>query len=354
MAGAQDKTEKPTEKKLRDARERGQIARSKELTAVSVLLVGGSVLYLSHGLMLEHFRQLLTEAWVSGFRSAHSSSTLGTMLLPALFHFFVMVSPTLLSILIMGLGINLVQTKGLLISWEAIQFKFSRLNPLEGFKQLFSLRSLVEVVKSIVKVMAVGWVVYGIFREEQHLFLPMVDQELSEVLKVLGHLGLKMLLRVSLIMFALSIADYYYQAWQHRKDLMMSKQEIKEEFKQSDGNPEIKSRIRSIQRALARQRMMAKVPKATAIVVNPTHYAVALQYAPKMEAPRVVAKGVDFVARRIIKLGRRHGVPVIQNPPLARALYKEVKLEGTIPISLYRAVAKVLAYVYQQKQPRVK
>jgi flagellar biosynthetic protein FlhB len=159
---------------------------------------------------------------------------------------------------------------------------------------------------------------------------------------------------VAAVMLFVSLADYGYQKWQHRKDLMMTKQEIKEEYKESEGNPQIKSRIRSIQKSLARQRMLSQVHKATMVITNPTHYAVAMTYSPEMDAPTVVAKGVDFLARRIIKIARRQGIPVIQNPPLARALYKQVRLDETIPATLYRAVAKVLAYVFQQKRQSAK
>ncbi len=354
MSGGQDRSEKPTEKKLREARERGQIPKSRELNSAAVLLGGGMVLYLSNGVIFDQFGQMLRELWSQGFSSTLTLPSIKESMGHVLIHFFTMIAPTVISILLIAVGINIIQTRGLNFSLKAVQPKFSKLNPFQGLKQIFSIRSLIELVKSILKIMIVGWVVYSVFRDGEDLFLPMVQQELPQILEVFGHLSLKLLVRVSLIMIVLGIADYCYQAWQHRKDLMMTKQEVKEEHKQSEGNPQIKSRIRSIQRALARQRMMAKVPKATAIVVNPTHYAVALQYKQQMEAPKVVAKGVDFVARKIIEVGRKHGVPVIQNPPLARALYQEVKLEGTIPISLYRAVAKVLAYVYQQKQTRTK
>jgi len=152
------------------------------------------------------------------------------------------------------------------------------------------------------------------------------------------------------IMLFLGFLDFLYQKWQTKKDLMMTRQETKEEHKQSEGNPQIKSKIRTLQRSLARQRMLSRVPKASVIITNPTHFAVALHYETGMEAPTVVAKGVDFLAQKIIAIGRKHGVSIVPNPPLARALYKQVNLEETIPVELYKAVAKILAYIYQQKQ----
>jgi flagellar biosynthetic protein FlhB len=215
---------------------------------------------------------------------------------------------------------------------------------------MVSIRSLTELVKSIFKLLIVSYAVYTVLWPERVALSELTGREASDFLSLTGMLALKLLFRVAGTMLALSLLDFLYQKWQTRKDLMMTRQEIKEEHKQSDGNPQIKSRIRTLQRALARQRMLSRIPKASVIITNPTHFAVALHYEPGMDAPIVVAKGMDFLARKIIVTGRKYGVSIVSNPPLARALYKQVKVEEKIPIELYRAVAKILAYIYQQKQ----
>jgi len=180
--------------------------------------------------------------------------------------------------------------------------------------------------------------------------MSLTDRELVGILEALGHLTYRILIRVSGIMLVLSLLDYYYQRWQYTRDLKMTKQEVKEEGKQAEGNPQVKSRIRSLQFSMARKRMMANVPKASVVITNPTHFAIALMYSTGMEAPQVIAKGANHLARKIIEIARKSGVPIVQNPPLARALYKQVNLDDTIPLTLYKAVAKVLAYIYQQKK----
>lgn len=350
MAGSQEKTEKATEKRQREARERGQIPKSRELVSVGILLAGTASIFLSAGLFFSHFQRLLEDLWGRGFQSISSFGSDPQILYMGLFHFSIMVLPTFLSLIVIALGLNMIQMRGLLVTTEPLKPKFSNLNPLEGFKKLFSVRSLVELIKSLLKVAVVGYPVYLVLTSEHDSILLLGNLELLDVLSTLSRLILKVTLQVSGIMLLVSLLDLYYQRWQHGRDLRMTKQEVKEEHKLTEGDPQIKARIRSIQRALTKQRMLAKVPKATMVVTNPTHFAVALNYSQGMEAPIVVAKGVDFLAKKIIKLARKHGVPVIQNPPLARALYKQVKLDETIPATLYRAVAKVLAYVYQQQK----
>ena len=345
-----EKTEKPTGKKLGDARSRGKIAKSSDINSVSVLLVGALIAYSSGGMMLDHFRQILVELWGQGFTDGAASAQDGRLMMNIVAHLFAMMAPVCLGAFVAAIAINLIQAKGLLISFEALMPDFSRLNPLTGFKKFVSLRSLLELVKATLKLLVISYAIYGVLRADYQLLVGLTDMEIPEVAKVLGELAFKLVFRVTLIMLFLSILDYVYQQWQFKKDLKMTKQEVKEEGKQAEGNPQVKGRIRSLQRAMARQRMMSAVPKASVVITNPTHYAVAVLYGPEIEAPQVVAKGMDFIAKKIIEIARKNGVPVVQNPPLARALYHQVKLEATIPVALYKAVAKVLAYVYQQKR----
>jgi flagellar biosynthesis protein FlhB len=352
MSSSQERTEKPTGKRLQDARKKGNIPRSTELTSAALILVGGSVALFSSRLIYDRFESLLHILWGQGISSVRESGPDGNLFMNAMVTFLVMIGPVLLGVLVTAFGINVFQTKGLLISTETLRFDISKINPLNGIKRWVSLRSLVELIKSIFKIVIVSYTVYSILNVEAPLLATLSQVEIIESVKILGSLSSRIIYRVGGIMLALSILDYYYQQWQHQKDLRMTKQEVKEEHKQTEGNPQIKARIRSLQRAMARQRMMANVPKATVVITNPTHYAVALEYSSEMEAPKVVAKGVDFLAKQIMKVAKANGVSVHQNPPLARALYSQVKVDESIPMDLYKAVARVLAYIYQQKKKK--
>ncbi len=346
----QEKTEQPTGKRINEARQRGQIPKSRDLTAVSILLVGGLTIYGCGDLIYERFSALLKMLWSREAFTNPGFLTGSDLPVKLVVSIFVMLGPIMGGILVAAILLNLTQIKGFIFSAKAINISLSNLNPITGLKRLVSLRSLIELTKSVFKLSIIGYVVYSVLWGERSTLIELSGSEVSDILRITGVLGIKILMHVCAMMLGLSLLDFVYQKWQTRKDLMMTRQEVKEEHKQTEGNPQVKSRIRSLQRALARKRMLSKVPKASVVITNPTHYAVALMYKPGMEAPTVVAKGVDFLARRIISLGRKHGVPIVQNPPLARALYKQVKLEESIPVNLYRAVAKILAYIYQQKQ----
>ncbi len=347
---SQERSELPTGKRVSEAREKGQIAKSRDLTSVSVLIAGGVAIYMSRNLMLSNFRLILESAWSKESFSVpghFATSGLFTKMLSCIFS---MIVPVLLTIVATAVVLNLVQVKGFIISLKALRMSLGNINPVSGLRRMFSLRSLTELVKSIFKMAIVSYAVYSVLWPERVAITELAGREVSDFLSLTGTLGLKLLFRVAGIMLALSLFDFLYQKWQTRKDLMMTRQEVKEEHKQSDGNPQVKAKIRAIQRSLARQRMLSRIPKASVIITNPTHFAVALHYESGMEAPTVVAKGMDFLARKIIETGRKYNVSIVRNPPLARALYKQVKLEETIPVELYRAVAKILAYIHQQKQ----
>ncbi len=349
-SSSEQSSDLPTGKRVNEARQKGQIAKSRDLTSVSVLIAGGVAIYLSLNLMLANFSLILESAWSKESFSIPGHFAASGLFTKMLFCIFNMTAPVLLTIVATAVILNLVQLKGFIVSFKAMRMSFGNMNPLSGLKRMFSLRSLTELVKSIFKMAIVSYAVYSVLWPERVAITELAGREVADFLNLTGTLALKLLFRVAGIMLALSLLDFLYQKWQTRKDLMMTKQEVKEEHKQSEGNPQIKSKIRTIQRSLARQRMLSKIPKASVIITNPTHFAVALHYESGMEAPTVVAKGVDFLARKIIETGRKYSVSIVRNPPLARALYKQVKLEETIPIELYRAVAKILAYIHQQKQ----
>ena len=347
---SQERTELPTGKRLNEARKKGQIPKSRDLTSVSVLITGGVAVYLSRNHMFANFQQIFESVWSKESFSAPSHFAVSGFFTNIIASIFIMLAPVILPIVATAVILNLAQTKGFLVSFQALRMSFGNLNPFSGLRRMFSLRSLTELVKAIFKMAIVTYAVYSVLWPERASLSELTGREVSDFLNLTGMLALKLLFRVAAIMLFLSCLDFLYQKWQTRKELMMTRQEIKEEHKQSEGNPQIKSKIRTIQRALARQRMLSRIPKASVIITNPTHFAVALHYETGMQAPTVVGKGVDFLARKIIATGRKYGVSIVCNPPLARALYKQVKLEETIPVELYRAVAKILAYIYQQKQ----
>jgi flagellar biosynthetic protein FlhB len=260
------------------------------------------------------------------------------------------VMPLLLLFLVIGLASNIMQV-GFLFSSEALTPKFSKLNPITGFKNKFmSMRSLEQLVKTLVIMTIICWVSYRAIMRELPVYPPLIGADVSVIVLTIFRSAIRLLWDVLWIFIIIAAADYTFQKWQHTQDLMMTKQEIKDEYKQADGNPLIKSRIRSIQIHMARRRMMRDVPKADVVITNPTHLAVALQYdRGKMIAPTVIAKGAGTVAQKIKEVARKASVPIIENKPLAQALHKSVDIGETIPETLYKAVAEILAYVYRLK-----
>jgi flagellar biosynthesis protein FlhB len=268
----------------------------------------------------------------------------------SVFEFGMLVLPLLLLFLIIGLASNIIQV-GFMVSPEAIMPKFSKLNPLTGFKNRFmSMRSLEQLIKTLVIMTIIVWVSYRAIKRELPVYPPLIGADVSVIVLTFFHSSVHLLWDVLWIFIIIAAADYGFQKWQHSQDLMMTKQEVKDEFKQSEGNPIIKSRIRSIQLHMARKRMMRQVPKADVIITNPTHLAIALQYERgKMIAPTVIAKGAGSVAEKIKEVARKASVPIVENKPLAQALYKSVDIGEIIPEKLYKAVAEILAYVYRLK-----
>ncbi|MEJ5300788.1 MAG: flagellar biosynthesis protein FlhB [Thermodesulforhabdaceae bacterium] len=354
-AGAQERTEKPTPKKIQKARSEGRLDKSREIINLASLAGGAIGLWIGLIIIYHSTKTMLETLWANGFSLAIREDFTNALVIGAVKHFSIMIALPMFMSLLFAVGANVYQNKGLVLVWKNLfKFDLSQLDLINGLKRLFSLRSSVEFLKSVIKFGAVAYALYSVFLGESHLFIPTIMQEPIEIAKTAGHASALMFIRVILIMLILSYLDMRYQKWQYIKDLMMTKQEVKEEHRQAEGDPRVKARIRSKQMELARRRMLAQVPKATVVITNPTHFAVALLYKPKeMEAPKVVAKGLDYMAQKIIKIARHYGVPIVHNPPLARALYKYVPLEGFIPVALYKAVAKVLAYIYQQKRRQV-
>lgn len=344
----QDKTEPATPKKREEARKKGQVANSREIPSVLVLLSALSVFYFSGGWMLAQLSGLMQAVFGQagrpdfGVQDAHS-------LLWFLFKHAVMVlAPLITVVAIAGILGNIAQF-GFLLTGETLTPKLSKLDPLKGLKRLFSARAGVELGKAILKVIIIGGVTYLMFRGELTKIPALVSISVYAILDFIGQVALKMGFYTCLVLVILAVVDFVFQRWQHERDLRMTKQEVKDEFRQREGDPMVRSRIRAVQREMAMRRMMDAVPDATVVITNPTHLAVALKFDRSMQAPKVVAKGAGHLAARIKAIAAEHDIPVIEQKPLARALFKNVEIDQDIPGDLYHAVAEILAYVYRLK-----
>ena len=347
---AGEKTEEPTAKKRADARKKGQVARSQEVNSAFVLLIG------FFGLKLLWDSIYVSIATYTTYVFSNLNQTVDTENILRIFIGIVLVLaktafPIMVFIMIIGLAINFFQV-GLNFNTESIEFKLDKLNPINGFGRIFSKRSLVELVKSFFKILVIGFFLYR-FIHEQILAMPQfMFFDLTTSLALVAEIIFQMSFIVIGVIMIMAFMDFGYQKWQTTQDLKMSKQEVKDEMKQTEGDPQIKGKIRQKQRQMAMARMMKEVPKADVIITNPTHYAVSLAYEQGMIAPSVIAKGQDLVAQRIKEIGREAHVPIIENKPLARTLYATVEVGDSVPQELYQAVAEVLAYVYRLKHGR--
>lgn len=348
----QERTEQPTPKRLEEARKKGQIPRSTELSAAAVILtVGGGLHYLG-GYMGGRFNGLMTASLsLTRDQSVDESLMFSTMTTEAA-HALLACAPILGLTLVAALVAPML-LGGWNLSFEALAPDFTRLNPISGFGRMFSARSGVDLAKAFAKFILLALVAVLLLRQKSGelmgLGLEPTRVAIAHATSLTGHALLMLAGTLGLI----AAVDVPWQLFQHNKQLRMTRQEVREEMKESDGSPEIKGRIRMMQREIARRRMMHEVPKADVVIVNPTHFAVALKYDEKrMRAPIVVAKGADVIAARIREVATDSLVPIFEAPPLARALFKSVEIGGEIPATLYVAVAQVLTYIYQLKTTR--
>lgn len=345
----EDRTEPPSPRRLSEARKKGQVAKSVELSAAVALLVGFWILSSSGPRLFAAMRALIEQGLARLTQGDITMSSLQSGMLIAGQLVVQALAPLILAMLGVAIGVNVAQTRGL-VSLHLIKPDLGKLNPIDGLKRLVSFRGFVQLVKSLAKLAVVGLVVYQAISANLDLMLATSRMTLSAGLGQIAQLGLTVGQRVALVMVALAALDYVYQRRQFYKSLRMTKQEVKEEAKLYE-NPELRGRIRQRMREVAIRRMMAAIPKADVVITNPTHLAVALHYDKrKMQAPQVVAKGQRLIAERIKELARQHGVPLVENKPLAQALYQSVEIGHEIPVSLYQAVAEVLAFVYRLKR----
>lgn len=346
----QDKTEYQSQKKLEESRKRGELPRSQELGTLVVFTV--FMIYLSSQGMawIESMGELMAGLLrFDRFLSLNRENLVDFLTLPA-FHTARLLLPLLGVILVVSPLLSMCQT-GFNIAHDKLAPDWSRLNPVSGMRRIFSLRQVIEGLKSTIKIALFGWLAYSAVHDRLGQIMAIGTVDLHQQLSLMIDIGLAIGIRVAILMAILGIADLAYQWWEFIKRMRMTHQEMKDETKEREGNPLIKQRQRSLAMQAARQRMMAEVPKASVVVMNPTHFAVALKYSPdKAPAPIVVAKGADHVALRIRQLALDSGVPVVENKPLARALHRKAKIGRVIPSEFFRAVAEVLAFIYLLKR----
>lgn len=343
-----EKTEAPTPRRRQELRREGQIARGPELAPALTLLAVvlwmgsyGATLYGTLAWFMERSFQdaLLTQDWSV---PAVFQGALGVMAMLVR-----LMAPMLLVALLVGVSVELAQTR-FLFTLHALKPDLKKLNPIQGLKTQFSRRGLVELAKSLVKMLIIGFVIYRSLADNAGALAAMASMELEVAAGVLANVVSTMALRVAVTLVVIAGLDYLYQRWQFERDIRMTKEEVKEERKQIEGAPEVKGRQRQKQRELTLHRMLQAVPEADVVITNPTHLAVAVTYdAESMAAPTVVAKGQRLIAERIVRAAREHNVPIVRNVPLAQALFNMVEVGEQIPVELYQAMAEVLAFVYR-------
>ncbi|HBI92869.1 MAG TPA: flagellar biosynthesis protein FlhB [Terrisporobacter glycolicus] len=345
-----DKTEEPTAKKKRDARKKGNIAKSKEVTTAITLVAMLIIIFtMSDYIILEiknSMINLLSSNFSLNFDSGVMLNSLGSKILLSFMKIFL---PIGFIIMIFGVIGNLIQS-GMLFTGEGLKPQFSKLNPINGFKNMFSLKALGTLVKSVAIIGVLLYIGYSFMNKNFEGIMKSADIYLPYLLNTIIELIKSLLGRICLAVVLIAVVDYGYQRFTHNKELKMTKQEVKEEYKQMEGDPQVKGKIKQKQREISNRRMMQAVPSATVIVTNPTHISIAIKYEKGIDStPRVVAKGADVVAFKIREVAKEHDIPIIENKPLARLIYKEVDIDKEIPEEMYQAVAEVLVAVYKIK-----
>jgi len=346
----QERTEQPSEKRLRESREKGDVPRSRDLSGAVVVLAGVSALMNGGSAAMEHVRRIYGLGLTYDRAALFSEQLPGRVLSMAMHEAMSLFAPVALATMLAALAAPLL-LGGLNFSAEALEPKFERLDPIKGLGRIFAMRGLVELAKSLLKLLLIGGILVMVLKNWQDDLMATGHGEVGAgTFKAMSLLGHGALLFGS-ILALIGGADALYQKFDHTKRLRMTRQELKDESKESDGNPELKGRIRQLQFQMARKRMMQELPKADVLITNPSHFAVALRYDEgRMGAPRVIAKGMDELALQIRMVASSHRIPTVEAPPLARALYATTQIDREIPSALYVAVAQVLAYVFQLKQ----
>lgn len=349
-----ERTEEATPQRREDFRRRGQVAQTRELASVFVLFASVGLIWLLGRFLFAQIFSLLQMSLGEGLPSlARSENGMFAAARFAVERTFYMAAPIMGILWLFSFAASAVQT-GFIYNEEALEFRLERLNPVEGFFRIFSWRSIVEGVKALFKLGVILFIAYWMLKDQLSVLPHLSQYSVGQVFIYLGELTVRVLMGVGIFMTILAAADYMFQRWELEKEMRMTKQEVREEIKSREGDPLIKGRIKRLQRELSSRRMMESVPKADVIVTNPTHIAVALKYDEGMVAPQLIAKGADLLAEKIKEIAKKHSIPIVENKPLARTIFKTLKIGQSIPRELYTAVAEILSYVYRLKKKVVR
>lgn len=347
MADKHEKTQKATPKKRKEARDKGQVAKSTDLGPSVVLLTAVFAFSLMSNFLYTNITEMMKEFYTSINDVNLSVNNLSAFLLAITYKYMLIMIPIFALTVIVSLVANYAQV-GFLLTGHPIKPDLNRINPIKGFQRIFSTKALAELFKSIGKILVVGYLVYSVLIKSYPTLVSTADMDLINIFQSVGSLAFELGIKAAFVLLILAIIDYIYQRHDYEKNLKMSVKEVRDELKQQEGDPLIKGRIKQRQRQMAMQRMMQEVPTADVIITNPTHLAIALKYdKEKMNAPTVVAKGERLIAQKIKKVATENSVPVVEDKPLAQALYKSVRPGDEVPVELFQAVAEILALVYK-------
>lgn len=345
-----EKTEDPTPKRKSDAKKKGQVPKSKDLNMTLSLVCITFILMALGEFIFSEMKNTLHIFLNNYLNTELTFNSIKILMVLSIKQLMIMVMPVAVPIMLIGIISNIVQS-GFIFTGETIKPKLSKLNPISGFKRFFSIRTIVELIKNIAVINVLLYIGYKFFVDELDTIINISSLDLKFIALHFNKLIGKLFYKITLVMCVIAVLDYFFQYRQHKKDIKMSKQEVKEEFKQMEGDPQIKGKIRQKQREMAMSRMMQSIPDATVVITNPTHISVALKYDEGgVSAPKVVAKGADNIALKIKELAKENEVPIVENKPLARTIYETVDLEGEIPEELYQGVAEILAFIYKLKK----
>ena len=349
-----EKTEQPTGKKLSDARDRGQVAKSREVNSLAVFTTGFIVLYLFQGFIGGRIKSFTVSIFDSLDTFPNRLAMISTFATEWYMFFAITLAPVVVGLVIVIFAANISQVR-IKLSPKALSFKLDKLNFFSGFKNLISTKSFVELLKSIVKLLITGGFLYYVLEDLISSATQLESFSVSEIMIFMIDAAFDLIWKIGLVYLGIAAADFAWEKYKFKKDMMMTKEEVKEEWKQTEGDPQVKSRIKKLMFEASKRRMMKDLPTADVVITNPTHYAVALKYdMNKDAAPTVIAKGVDELAQKIKEVAKKHDIPIQENRELARALYKMCDVGDKIPGSLFKAVAEVLAYVYNLKKSKKK
>ena len=348
----QERTEQATERRRQESRKKGQVARSIEVNSALMLMAGFGVLMVFGRRLLSDLKNIM--AFFFNLSSSYSFTLPDTrnLFLNVMWNYFSILLPVFIVMTIAGILVNIIQV-GFLVTGEPLKPKLEKIDPVQGMKRLFSIKSLETLLRNILKLVIIGWIGYYSVKGILDNVMNMTGASAVQIVSFTSASVMKIAMKILIGYIVLAIFDYIFQRWDYEKSIMMTRQEIKEEMKHMEGDPLLRARIRSVQRQMARRRMLEEVPEAEVVITNPTEFAVALSYEPGMFSPVVVAKGRNMIAEKIRKIAEDSGVPIVENVYLAQALYKAVEIGNHIPEELFTAVAEVLAYVYKLKDKKV-